>query len=39
VTAARPTFELLKAKFKDDANAMVAVTQYETQLKAAIKKP
>ncbi len=32
-------FELLKAKFKDDANAMMAVNQCETQLKAAIKKP
>jgi aminopeptidase N len=32
-------FELLKAKFKDDENAMTAVAQYETQFKAAIKKP
>lgn len=32
-------FELLKAKFKDDANAMKAVNQWETQFKDAIKKP
>lgn len=31
-------FDLLKAKFKDDVNAMSAVTQYETQFKSAIKK-
>ena len=31
-------FELLKAKFKDDANAMKAVSQYETQFKNALKK-
>jgi aminopeptidase N len=28
---AKEVFEQLKAKFKDDANAMTAVTQYETQ--------
>lgn len=32
-------FALLKAKFKDDANAMQAVNQYEIQFKEAIKKP
>ena len=32
-------FDLLKAKFKDDANAMIAVNQYETQFKEVIKKP
>jgi hypothetical protein len=31
-------FESLKAKYKDDANAMVAVEQYETQLKESTKK-
>lgn len=31
-------FEQLKVKFKDDANAMAAVTQYESQIQAAIKK-
>jgi aminopeptidase N len=30
-------FDSLKAKFKDDANAMVAVEQYENQLKDATK--
>jgi hypothetical protein len=30
-------FDLLQAKFKDDANAMLAVSQYETQFKQAIK--
>ena len=33
------TFDVLKAKFKDDANAMIAVNQYETQFKEVIKKP
>jgi hypothetical protein len=28
----------LKTKFKDDANALKAVSQYETQFKEAIKK-
>ncbi len=32
-------FGPLKTKFKDDANAMVAVNQYETQFKEALKKP
>ncbi|MFN8283295.1 MAG: M1 family aminopeptidase [Chitinophagales bacterium] len=32
-------FDLLKEKFKDDANAMIAVEQYETQFKETIKKP
>ena len=32
-------FDLLKAKFKDDANAMTAVNQYETQFKEATKQP
>ena len=32
-------FDLLKAKFKDDANAIIAVNQYETQFKEVIKKP
>ncbi|MFN0107890.1 MAG: M1 family aminopeptidase [Blastocatellia bacterium] len=32
-------FDLLKAKFKDDANATQAVNEYETQLKAAARKP
>lgn len=32
-------FDLLKARFKNDANAMSAVNQYETQFKAALKKP
>jgi aminopeptidase N len=31
-------FDSLKAKFKDDANAMVAVEQYESQLKESTKK-
>ena len=31
-------FEILKTKFKDDANAMIAVNQYESQFKEAIKK-
>lgn len=31
-------FDLLKAKFKDDANAMKAVSQYETQFKEATAK-
>ena len=31
-------FEMLKVKFKDDANAMIAVNQYETQFKEAVKK-
>lgn len=31
-------FESLKAKFKDDANAMVAVEQYESQLRESAKK-
>lgn len=31
-------FDLLKVKFKDDASAMEAVKQYETQFKEAIKK-
>lgn len=31
-------FELLKAKYKDDANAMAAVNQYETQFKETTKK-
>lgn len=31
-------FEMLKAKYKDDANAMSAVNQYEIQFKEAIKK-
>jgi aminopeptidase N len=30
-------FDLLKVKFKDDANAMNAVNQYETQFKQALK--
>jgi aminopeptidase N len=32
-------FELLKAKFKDDANAMTAVNMYEAQFNEALKKP
>jgi len=32
------TFDLLKAKFKDDANTLKAVEQFETQFKAATKK-
>lgn len=32
-------FELLKAKFKDDANTMTAVNAYETQFNEALKKP
>jgi aminopeptidase N len=31
-------FEMLKSKFKDDANALVAVNVYETQFREAIKK-
>jgi aminopeptidase N len=31
-------FDELKKKFKDDANAMVAVDQFETQLREALKK-
>jgi aminopeptidase N len=31
-------FEMLKARFKDDANAMSAVNQYETQFKDAVKQ-
>ncbi len=31
-------FDLLKVKFKDDANAMTAVNQFEQQFKDAIKK-
>jgi hypothetical protein len=31
-------FDTLKVKYKDDANAMIAVEQYETQLKEASKK-
>ena len=31
-------FDLLKVKYKDDANAMLAVNQYETQFKEAVKK-
>ena len=31
-------FEMLKTKFKDDANAIVAVNQYETQFKEAVKE-
>ncbi len=31
-------FDLLKTKFKDDANAMQALRQYEAQFKDAIKK-
>lgn len=30
-------FDLLKAKFKDDANMMMTVEQYETQFKASLK--
>jgi aminopeptidase N len=30
-------FDMLKVKFKDDANAMVAVNQYEMQFKQALK--
>lgn len=32
-------FDLLKVKYKDDANAMTTVNQYETQFKESIKKP
>ena len=32
-------FEMLKTKFKDDANAIVAVNQYETQFKETVRKP
>lgn len=35
---AQQAFDMLKAKYKDDANAMNAVTQYETQFKDAVKK-
>lgn len=42
VTLADPrgqeVFDLLKAKFKDDANAMIAVDQYEAQFKDVIGK-
>jgi aminopeptidase N len=31
-------FDILKVKYKDDANAMIAVNQYETQFKEALKK-
>lgn len=31
-------FDLLRAKFEDDANAMSAVNQYEAQFKEAVKK-
>ena len=31
-------FDILKEKFKEDANAMIAVNQYETQFKEAIIK-
>jgi hypothetical protein len=31
-------FEQLKAKFKDDARMMEAVSQYETQFKDTLKK-
>lgn len=31
-------FDLLKQKFKDDANTMIAVNNYETQFKEAVKK-
>lgn len=30
-------FSILKQKFKDDTNAMIAVNQYETQFKEAVK--
>lgn len=32
-------FDMVKAKLKDDANAMTAMNQYEAQFKEAIKKP
>lgn len=32
-------FDSLKTKFKDDANALAAINQAETQFKAAIRKP
>ena len=32
-------FDILKEKFKDDANAMIALNQYEQQFKEAVKKP
>jgi aminopeptidase N len=35
---AQEVYDALKAKFKDDANAMKAVNQYETQFKEAIAK-
>ncbi|HMZ03119.1 MAG TPA: hypothetical protein PLA15_01095, partial [bacterium] len=31
-------FDALKAKFKNDANTMTAVTQYENQFLEALKK-
>lgn len=35
----KEVFEPLKARFKDDANAMSAVATYEKQLEEALKKP
>lgn len=32
-------FEMLRAKYKDDANAMMAVNQYEIQFKSALVTP
>lgn len=37
-TRGQEVFDLVKIKFKDDANAMTAVNQYEEQFKATIKK-
>lgn len=32
-------FDLLKTKYKDDANLMATINQFEAQFKEAIKKP
>lgn len=34
----REVFDLVKVKFKDDPNAMIAVVQYEQQFNAAVQK-
>jgi aminopeptidase N len=36
---AQKVFDLLKARFKSDANAMTAVLEYEAQFHKAVKKP
>lgn len=38
-TRGQEAFDLLKVKFKDDANLMTIINQFEAQFKDAIKKP